>query len=180
MKIIAYDTFKPGVTLETITPYLQEEVANVWRLWKAGVVRENYARADVPGVVIVFECASVAEAKTYVEEFPLSKNGFLDWQYIALDAPLPLEYLFNPGVDTRAAGWSAHIFHAAHVAPNKLDGSISISNCDGVAENRFAGKCSAHFLARQSGISDCSGTPTAAHRSDFRQNYNVRVCRNPA
>lgn len=101
MKIIAYDTFKPGVTLETITPYLQEEVANVWRLWKAGVVRENYARADVPGVVIVFECASVAEAKTYVEEFPLSKNGFLDWQYIALDAPLPLEYLFNPGVDTR-------------------------------------------------------------------------------
>jgi len=102
MKIIAYDTFKPGVTLETITPYLQEEVSNVWRLWKAGVVRENYARADVPGVVIVFECASLAEAKTYVEEFPLSKRGFLDWQYIALDAaPLPLEYLFNPGVDTR-------------------------------------------------------------------------------
>ena len=101
MKIIAYDTFRPGVTLETITPYLQEEVANVWRLWKAGVVRENYARADVPGVVIVFECGSVAEVKSYVEEFPLTRKGFLDWQYIALDAPLPLEYLFSPGVDTR-------------------------------------------------------------------------------
>jgi hypothetical protein len=24
--------------------YLPEEVANVWRLWKAGIVRENYAR----------------------------------------------------------------------------------------------------------------------------------------
>ena len=101
MKIIAYDTFKPGVTLATITPYLQEEVANVWRLWKAGIVRENYARADVSGVVIVFECASVAEAKSYIDEFPLTKMGFLDWQYIALDAPLPLEYLFNSGVDTR-------------------------------------------------------------------------------
>jgi len=100
MKIIAYDTFKPGVTLDALTPYVQEEVANVWRLWKAGIVRENYARADVPGVVIVFECASVEEAKSYVDEFPLSKRGFLDWQYIALDAPLPLEYLFDSAVDT--------------------------------------------------------------------------------
>jgi hypothetical protein len=41
MKIIAYDRFKPTVTLDTIRPYLPDEVANVWRLWKAGVVREN-------------------------------------------------------------------------------------------------------------------------------------------
>ena len=45
--------------MDTITPYLAEEVANVWRLWKAGVVRENYARADEPGVVIVFEVDTV-------------------------------------------------------------------------------------------------------------------------
>ena len=57
MKIIAYDRFKPGVTMETVQPYLRDEVSNVWRLWKAGIVRENYARADEPGVVIVFECA---------------------------------------------------------------------------------------------------------------------------
>src|SRR5262245_55264876 len=69
MKIIAYDRFKPGVTMETIKPYIQEEVANVWRLWKAGIVRENYARADVPGVVIVFECGGLEEAKRYVEDF---------------------------------------------------------------------------------------------------------------
>ena len=53
MKIIAYDRFRPGVTMETIQPLLPQEVANVWRLWKAGIVRENYARADEPGVVIV-------------------------------------------------------------------------------------------------------------------------------
>ena len=46
VKIIAYDRFKPGVTMQTIQPLLQREVANVWRLWKAGIVRENYARAD--------------------------------------------------------------------------------------------------------------------------------------
>ena len=43
MRVIAYDRFRPGVTLEQVTPYLPEEVANVWRLWKAGIVRENYA-----------------------------------------------------------------------------------------------------------------------------------------
>lgn len=99
MKIIAYDRFKPGVTLDTLRPYLTEEVANVWRLWKAGIVRENYARADEPGVVIVFECDSVETARRYVDDFPLSRAGFLEWSFIALDAPLPLEFLFAPGVD---------------------------------------------------------------------------------
>jgi hypothetical protein len=70
MRIIAYDRFKPRVTLATIEPFLPEEVANVWRLWKAGIVRENYARADEPGVVIVFECASVDECKRYTDDFP--------------------------------------------------------------------------------------------------------------
>jgi hypothetical protein len=100
MKIIAFDRFKPGITLDIIEPYLRDEVSNVWRLWKAGIVRENYARADMPGVVIVFECESVEEARRYVNGFPLSKAGFLEWDFIALDAPLPLEFLFDKEVDT--------------------------------------------------------------------------------
>jgi hypothetical protein len=99
MKIIAFDRFKPGVTLDDLRPYLREEVSNVWRLWKAGVVRENYARADVGGVVIVFECADVADARRYVDDFPLSKAGLIEWEFIALDAPFPLEFLFDPAVD---------------------------------------------------------------------------------
>jgi hypothetical protein len=101
MKIIAFDRFKPGVTLETVRPYLREEVSNVWRLWKAGIVRENYARADEPGVLIVFECDSVATARRYIDDFPLSKAGMLEWELIALDAPLPLEFLFDARVDVR-------------------------------------------------------------------------------
>jgi hypothetical protein len=99
MKIIAYDRFKPNVTMDTIKPYIRDEVSNVWRLWKAGIVRENYARADVPGVVIVFECDSVETAKKYVDDFPLTKGGLLEWFFIPLDAPLPLEFLFAPDVD---------------------------------------------------------------------------------
>ena len=38
-------------------------------------MRENYARADGPGVVIVFELDSVEQAKRYVANFPMSKAG---------------------------------------------------------------------------------------------------------
>jgi hypothetical protein len=99
LKIIAYDRFRPGVTMETIQPLLPEEVSNVWRLWKAGIVRENYARADQPGVVIVLELDSVAQAQKYVADFPLSKAGYLEWFYIPLQAPLPIESLMKDTAD---------------------------------------------------------------------------------
>ena len=99
MKIIAYDRFKPGVGMDTVTPYIKDEVANVWRLWKAGIVRENYAREDQNGVVIVFECSSVDEARQYVADFPLSKAGLLEWDFIPVSAPLPLEFVFDSRID---------------------------------------------------------------------------------
>jgi hypothetical protein len=99
MKIIAYDRFRPGVTMEQINPYLPEEVSNVWRLWKAGIVRENYARADEPGVVIVFEVPDVETARAYTDDFPLTKAGMLEWIFIPLQIPLPIETLFRDEVD---------------------------------------------------------------------------------
>lgn len=99
MKIFAYDKFKPGITMDDITPHLPEEVSNVWRLWKAGIVRENYARADEPGVVIVFELDSVEEARRYTDDFPLSKMGYLEWFFIPLMVPLPIESLFRTEID---------------------------------------------------------------------------------
>jgi len=101
MKIIAFDRFRPGVTMETIRPYLSQEVANVWRLWKAGIVRENYARADEPGVVIVFECESLEACKRYTDDFPLTKSRLIDWFLIPVQVPLPIETLFRDDVDIR-------------------------------------------------------------------------------
>jgi len=99
MRIIAFDRFRDGVTLDTIQPFLNDEVLNVWRLWKAGIVRENYARADEPGVVIIFEVPDVATARAYTDDFPLSKAGFLEWSFIALQVPLPIETLFRENLD---------------------------------------------------------------------------------
>jgi len=50
-------------------------------------------------LIIVFELDSVEEAMRYTDDFPLSKAGLLEWHFIAFDAPLPLEFLFDPSVD---------------------------------------------------------------------------------
>jgi hypothetical protein len=97
------------VTVETVTPYLDQEVASGWRLWKAGIVRELYSRADEPGVLIVFELDSVEEARRYTDDFPLSRAELIEWFFLPLTAPLPIEFLFHPEVDVaepsdRAAG----------------------------------------------------------------------------
>lgn len=81
-------------------PVLAQGVANVWRLWKAGIVRENYARTDELGVVIVFEVDSVETAKRYTDDFPLTREGLIEWSFIPVQVPLPLEALFDAGVDT--------------------------------------------------------------------------------
>jgi muconolactone delta-isomerase len=95
MKIIAYDRFKPGVTMDTIRPLLAEEVAHAWRLWKRGIVRENYSRVDQPGVVLVFEADNAAAAEALLAEFPLTRAGFLEWTCIPVTVPFPLETVFT-------------------------------------------------------------------------------------
>ncbi len=96
MKVICYDRLREGVTMDQVRPYLLEETTHAWTLWKKGVIRENYARADVAGVVIVFEAKNSAEALSYLAGFPLSKAGLIEWFAIPVVAPLPLEAMFGP------------------------------------------------------------------------------------
>jgi hypothetical protein len=87
------------MTMQDITPFLNDEVSNVCRHWKAGIVRENYARADEPAGVIVFEPPGVAQAKIYTDDFPLSGAGLLERLFIPLQVPLLIETLFRSDID---------------------------------------------------------------------------------
>ena len=95
MKVIAFDRFKPGVTMDTIAPLLPEEVAHAWRLWKRGVVRENYSRVDEPGVVLVFEVENAEAAMELLADFPMTKAGYLEWTCLPVTVPFPLESVFR-------------------------------------------------------------------------------------
>jgi hypothetical protein len=50
-------------------------------------------------VVIIFEVQDVEAARVYTEDFPLTKAGLLEWSFIALQIPLPIETLFRQGID---------------------------------------------------------------------------------
>ena len=52
-------------------------------------------------VVIVFELDSVEAAKRYTNDFPLTKAGFLEWFFISVQVPLPIEVLVDSKVDTK-------------------------------------------------------------------------------
>jgi hypothetical protein len=119
MKVIAYDEFKPGVTMETIQPKLAEEVAHAWRLWKQGVVRENYSRVDEPGVVLVLEVENQAAAKRLLDEFPMSKAGFIEWHCIPVTVPFPLEAMFNDKALERVKMRDAELEWAKGQAPQQ-------------------------------------------------------------
>ena len=95
MQVIAFDRLKPGVTMETIEPVLPDEVATAWQLWKKGIVRENYQRADEPGAVLVLEVESVDEARQHIAALPLSRAGYVEWFFVALRAPMMLETQFS-------------------------------------------------------------------------------------
>jgi hypothetical protein len=42
---------------------------------------------------------SIARAQDYVADFPLTRAGLIEWQFIGCGAPLPSEFLFDPTVD---------------------------------------------------------------------------------
>jgi hypothetical protein len=50
----------------------------------------------------VFEVPDVATARRYTDDFPLSKAGLLEWSFIGLQIPLPIEALFRQDVDVNA------------------------------------------------------------------------------
>ena len=50
-------------------------------------------------MAIVFEVDSVEDARRYTDDFPLTKAGCLEWFFIPLMVPLPIESLFRSEVD---------------------------------------------------------------------------------
>jgi hypothetical protein len=88
VKILAIEKEIPGITDKEFQPHLKAEAAKVWELYQGDVLRELYFRTDWPGVVLVFECASVEEANDVLDRLPLVKEGLIAFDVIPL-APYP-------------------------------------------------------------------------------------------
>ncbi len=94
MKILALGRDVPGTTDEQFAPHLEAEARRAWELHQEGVIRELYFRADEPSVVLVLECADVAEAHGALATLPLVREGLIAFDLVPLRAYPGFERLF--------------------------------------------------------------------------------------
>ena len=96
MKVLAIARVDPRTTLETIQPYLAEEVTYAWELYKAGTLRELYSCRDRRlGVVFVLECNDAEEARRALDGLPFVREKLIDFEVIPLGPFSYFEMLFR-------------------------------------------------------------------------------------
>jgi muconolactone delta-isomerase len=80
------DAFPP----EAFTPELMaRETARVKALYAAGLLRQIWKRADVPGAAILWEAASETEARDALASLPINQAGLLEILFLVPLAAYP-------------------------------------------------------------------------------------------
>ena len=95
MKILAIEKEFEGKTAEDFQPHLEAEARQVWELYKKGVIREVYFRADKKSAIIILECKDIEEAKEKLATLPLVRENLIYFELMPL-VPYPgYERLFR-------------------------------------------------------------------------------------
>lgn len=94
MKIFVMPKPIEGVSREEMLRHAPEEIQAVWQLYKQGIVREFYTRANEPNrVVLVLESVSVEEAMDALAILPFAQLHLIDFDVIPLAPFFGLEHL---------------------------------------------------------------------------------------
>jgi len=94
MKILVMPKPIAGVSREEMMQHAPAEIQAVWELYKQGVVREFYTRANEAGrVVLMFESASVEAATDALATLPFAQLHLIDFDIIPLAPFFGLEHL---------------------------------------------------------------------------------------
>lgn len=94
MKILALEKGTRGGTLSP--QLLGAEARRVWELYREGIVREAYFRADVREAVLVLETPDIQSARAILSTLPLVESGNLVFEVIPLIAYDGFQRLFSP------------------------------------------------------------------------------------
>lgn len=97
MKILALERELPDVPSEDFQRYAKDEARKVWKLHKAGLIRELYFRTDQQTAVLILECTSTADAKKSLSKLPYVREGLIVFDLIPLKAYSGFERLFVEG-----------------------------------------------------------------------------------
>ena len=95
MKIIAIEHEVPNLKGEDFQPYIKAETRQVWELYKSGLLREIYFRADRNEAVLVLECENSLHAEEILSSLPLVKADLIRFELIPLKPYPGFERLFE-------------------------------------------------------------------------------------
>ncbi|XPV75426.1 MAG: YciI family protein [Desulfovibrio sp.] len=92
MKIIAVEKLLPAAeeNREKFSELLPEQMKHSVKMHLANVVREFYMRTDQPGSVLILEVDDEEQAKSFLNNLPLVKEGLIEFDLIPLGPYLPL------------------------------------------------------------------------------------------
>ena len=94
MKILVMPKPIEGVSREEMLRHAPAEIQAVWELYKQGIVREFYTRANEPNrVVLMFESTSVEAARDALATLPFAQLHLIDFDVIPLAPFFGLEHL---------------------------------------------------------------------------------------
>jgi hypothetical protein len=94
VKILVLPKPIEGVSREEMLRHASAEIQAVWQLYKQGIVREFYTRANEAGrVVLVLESASEEEARETLSVLPFVQLHLIDFDFIPLAPFFGLENL---------------------------------------------------------------------------------------
>jgi hypothetical protein len=94
MKMFVLPKPVAGVSREEMLRHAPAEIQAVWELYKQGVVREFYTRANEPNkVVLILESASVEAAQDILATLPFAQLQLIDFDVIPLAPFFGLEHL---------------------------------------------------------------------------------------
>jgi hypothetical protein len=94
MKILVMPKPIEGVAREELLKHAPAEIQAVWELYKQGIVREFYTRANEAGrVVLILESASEEAARDALTTLPFVQLHLIDFDVIPLAPFFGLEHL---------------------------------------------------------------------------------------
>ena len=94
MKILVMPKPIEGVAREEMLRQAPAEIQAVWELYKQGIVREFYTRANEAGrVVLMLESASAEAARNALATLPFVQLHLIDFDIIPLAPFFGLEHL---------------------------------------------------------------------------------------
>ena len=94
MQFLVIAKVTENTPLEKVLPYVKPEAEKIWEYYAAEVVRSTYYIADMSGAVLIIEADNLENAQAIVAEFPMAREGILNFEIIPLKPYTGLEALF--------------------------------------------------------------------------------------